>query len=612
METKRRKKNMSKVFHFNFAGMDRILFGLFMLVPFAGLAQEDGIQTAEAIQSKKVSHYYEVLVRDELSKYYDERTFLVDATAFLKKPKAETPSIINSNTVTALPGLPVLPDELRSGLPPSYKEGEAQSLSIKNINMEIFVDTSYNDKDMAFISKMVSMAANLNEFRGDKLKVRKGVFPFKKRTVADAKLDEIKAGAQSSPESTVKVVEADSNPFRPYVENLASLIPLLIICLFLLLIVWITIRAFLNKKMNTEDAYTSILQELNQLKASLPQGNTSTVSSGETGPGELGDLRSFFLNSFIGNTQLSTQTLKNWIQEDKAEGLADAALLVKAVDEKLMNILSSELDNSLAKELKIHIKSVENFTPEEALTVLKKFKSDFQNNSLSLIDQSENRDMFGFLKQLSEQQLLHLIKEESEGIIGIVLAQLKADKSSQLLQKMDKAKRTKILAAMGKIDNIPLKLYRELAEKLSAKALDVVKMRYVAADGVESVLEVLESLPLSVQDEYLKSLAETDIRLAEKIRTVFITFSEIAGLPDKFLSGVVRNLDQDTLVRTLVQAEEGLQNKIIGLLPERMQLMIQSGMESMSDITTDEVEAAQKKFLQEIRREIKQLGGIPA
>jgi flagellar motor switch protein FliG len=74
----------------------------------------------------------------------------------------------------------------------------------------------------------------------------------------------------------------------------------------------------------------------------------------------------------------------------------------------------------------------------------------------------------------------------------------------------------------------------------------------------------------------------------------------------------VRNLDQDTLVRTLVQAEEGLQNKIIGLLPERMQLMIQSGMESMSDITTDEVEAAQKKFLQEIRREIKQLGGIPA
>ena len=164
---------------------------------------------------------------------------------------------------------------------------------------------------------------------------------------------------------------------------------------------------------------------------------------------------------------------------------------------------------------------------------------------------------------------------------------------------------------MGKIENIPVKAYKNLANRISSKALEVVKMRYVISDGVGSVLEVLDNLPLNVQDDYLNSLAETDIHLAEKIRESFITWPEIVDLPDKFLSNIMRTMDQETLVLSMMAAEEELQTKVIQQMPERMQMMIKSGMESRVDATPDEIESAQKKVLQKIRHEIKAAGGRP-
>jgi flagellar motor switch protein FliG len=276
-----------------------------------------------------------------------------------------------------------------------------------------------------------------------------------------------------------------------------------------------------------------------------------------------------------------------------------------------LNIISSELDAKISSTLENEVKNMNDVTGEEALPVLSKFKTDFTKLSCGVVNENEYNDMFGFLKQLNEQQILHLIKEESEGITGMLLAQLDAPMASRILQNVDKAKSTKILAGMGKIEKIPIKSYKELADRISSKALEVVQMRYVASDGINSVLNVLDSLPLNVQEEYLNSLAETDIHLAEKIKSSFITLPEVVGLPDKFIRDIMRSLDQDTLVLALVGAEEDLKTKVIQLMPERMQMMIQSGLESQADASPEQVEGAQKKMLQKIRQEIKTAGGRP-
>ncbi|MBF0432372.1 MAG: hypothetical protein HQK83_13890 [Fibrobacteria bacterium] len=585
-----------------------ITAGLLFLCPLMSTAQEETLSLQESERKgsheKKISHYHEVLSKDVLSKYYDERTFLVDAQATLVNVNGKRSQILDDYSIKALPGLPILPDELRSDAPASNSEAGSYQpeFTIKNLAIEVLVDTSYNDKDLAFISKLISMAANLNEYRGDRLTIRKGVFPVKKNAGSNYGIDS--AQPLSEKEELKEVMP--SNPFQAYIDNLASLIPLMIICLFVLLIVWLITKAISGKKGKDSEAYTSILQEINQLKNNLSPEAPKEASAEEN---ELSDLKSYVLSSFIGNPKHSSQVIQNWIKEDNTKGLEASAGLIKTVDERLINVILPELSKELASRLVSSIKNAG--TIESPITLLKEFQTGFKNETTFMADDSIYKDMFGFLQQLNEQQILHLIKEESEGITGMVLAQLKPDVAGTILQKIDKSKRIKILAGMGKIENIPLGVYQKLADKLSAKAIEVIKMKYVAADGIESVLELLDNLPMNVQEEYLNSLAETDLHLAEKIKASFVTMAEIPDLPDKFLGSVVRTMDQDTIIKTLVNAEDNLKTKVLGLLPERMQLMIQSGLETMTDVPADETDASEKKFLQVIRQEIKAAGGRP-
>ena len=90
-----------------------------------------------------------------------------------------------------------------------------------------------------------------------------------------------------------------------------------------------------------------------------------------------------------------------------------------------------------------------------------------------------------------------------------------------------------------------------------------------------------------------------------------VAMPEVADLPEKFLSMVIRSVDQDTLVRALVTADDNLTAKILEIVPERMQLMIKSSLEASADITPEESEEAQKKLLTVIRTELKSSGGRP-
>ena len=190
-----------------------VLLGFILLGTSSAWCQEDDLGKAESArmvaQAKKAAHYYEVVVKDELTKYYDDRTFLVDARGLLKGAAAEG-SEERLDDIRALPGLPVLPDELRTDLPFA---GGKEEYTIKYIDMEILMDTSYNDRDIEFVQKLVNMAANMNELRGDRLKIRSGVFPVKKR--ADGGYVLAEKGGEGEEQEEAEEDEADRQTQGP-------------------------------------------------------------------------------------------------------------------------------------------------------------------------------------------------------------------------------------------------------------------------------------------------------------------------------------------------------------------------------------------------------------
>jgi flagellar motor switch protein FliG len=310
----------------------------------------------------------------------------------------------------------------------------------------------------------------------------------------------------------------------------------------------------------------------------------------------------------VGNPRHCGQIVKSWITREPDRGMRDAAALISSLDTRLLGVLSPELGKDISSKLEVHLAAGEPLPPEELLTIYKEFKREYGNLAGAGAEGDQYKDLFGFLRQMSEQQIMHILRDESLGIAGLVLAQLPGDMAGAILQKADPENRGKLLIAMGNIDHIPLNVYKEIADRLSLKALEVGNMRFVAADGVDSILELIDSLPLNLQFQYIHSISEMDLGLGEKLRNRYVTLPELVGLPDRFLSNVLQGLDQDTLVMALAHVDDAVKGKILTLLPERMQMMVSSGLEGSSDRAPKDSEAAQRRLLRKIRDEIRHSG----
>ena len=71
-------------------------------------------------------------------------------------------------------------------------------------------------------------------------------------------------------------------------------------------------------------------------------------------------------------------------------------------------------------------------------------------------------------------------------------------------------------------------------------------MKYVAADG-GTILNTIETMPLSEQDAYVASIAEQDLELAKKIK-VFIGFDDLPKVKVELIKSALDEIPSETLL----------------------------------------------------------------
>jgi hypothetical protein len=575
-------------------------------------------------QAGKLSQYYENVASRTLARYYEEATYLVKAKVEMEPPPeielggGDDASALPGEAPQQLPGLPFLPESMQPAPPaPAADAGKEKNPGgIQSVTLDILVDTGYSEKDVEFIRNLLTMTTRIDEQRGDRVSVHEGVFPRDNRSLVNYRKPVEPPPAPNAPQAAAKPDtsaskkedpkdKAEANPFSSYTNHLPSLIPLLLICLLILACVWMVSRAIVGSADRRQSANAPPAPP-----APAPEPAKAAAPHQESGKGqgEMGAFRPFLLNCFVGSPKHCGQIIKSWIQRDPDKGLRDSGAMIASLDVRLMGVIAPEIGRELSQKLEGYVNGGEAVPPEELLTVYKEFKREYQNLANGHMDEDQYKDLFGFLLQMNEQQIMHILRDESLGIVGLVLAQLPGEMAGAILQKTDPDNRAKLLIGMGNIDHIPLNVYKEIADRLSLKALEVGNMRYVAADGVDSILELIDNLPLGLQFQYIHSISEMDLGLGEKLRNRYVTLPELVGLPDKFLANVIQGLDQETLILALTHVDEAIRTKVISLLPERMQMMVSGGLEGAREKTPKDSEVAQRRILHRIRDEIRHSG----
>ena len=120
--------------------------------------------------------------------------------------------------------------------------------------------------------------------------------------------------------------------------------------------------------------------------------------------------------------------------------------------------------------------------------------------------------------------------------------------------------------------------------------------------GAKTIAEILNLIDTTAEKNILQSLEADDPDLAAEVKNMMFVFDDLVLLDDRSFQRLLKELETKDLSVALKAAGEEVKNKIFSNVSERVSVMIQEEMEFMGPTRLSDVEAAQSRIVEAVRR----------
>jgi flagellar motor switch protein FliG len=273
---------------------------------------------------------------------------------------------------------------------------------------------------------------------------------------------------------------------------------------------------------------------------------------------------------------------------------------------RLSDDILPELRDSVVKEfyqLQLASKYVESGGFDYARTLLEKSLSPEEAAAiLEGLEQSIQETPFHFLKQAATDNLLTFISEEHPQTISLILAHLHPKQSAEVLAGLTPKKQLEVVKRIAHMEQTTPEAIRMVEQGLESRFDGIVNQDLERAGGVENIAEILNLVDRTTEKGILENLEEEDPDMVEQIRRLMFVFEDVILVNDKGIQSVLKEVEHDELALALKTASEELQAKIFKNMSERASQLIKEDMEFMGPVRLSDVEGAQQRIVDIVRR----------
>ncbi len=227
---------------------------------------------------------------------------------------------------------------------------------------------------------------------------------------------------------------------------------------------------------------------------------------------------------------------------------------------------------------------------EKAMAVISKLTSSLQVRP------------FEFIRKTEPAQLLNFIQDEHPQTIALILSYLSAQQSAQVISALPPEKQADVAKRIAQMDRTSPDVIKEVERVLERKLASLVNQDYTIIGGVDAIVDILNSVDRGTEKHIVESLEMEEPELADEIRRKMFVFEDILLLDDRTVQRVLRDVDNNDLSIALKSANEEVKGLIFNNLSKRLATMIQEDMEFMGPVRMKDVEEAQQKIVNVIRK----------
>ena len=209
---------------------------------------------------------------------------------------------------------------------------------------------------------------------------------------------------------------------------------------------------------------------------------------------------------------------------------------------------------------------------------------------------------FEFVRKTDASQLLNFIQDEHPQTIALILSYLSSNQASAIISALSPEKQTDVAKRIAQMDRTSPDVIKEVEKVLEQKLASLVNQDYTIVGGVDSIVDILNTVDRGTEKHIMESLEIEDPELADEFRKKMFVFEDILSLDDRSIQRVLREVDNNELAVALKGSNEEVQNLIFSNLSKRLATMIREDMDFMGPVRMKDVEEAQQKIVNIIRK----------
>ena len=313
---------------------------------------------------------------------------------------------------------------------------------------------------------------------------------------------------------------------------------------------------------------------------------------------------------------------------EELKGIQKAAILLIALGPEKSSLIFKHLKEEEIEDLTLEIANTKSVTPQVKEKVINEFYevclaqqyiaeggigyakellekalgADKAMDVIGKLTASLQVKPFEFVKKTDASQLLNFIQDEHPQTIALILSYLSSGQAATILGALVPEKQAEVARRIATMDRTSPDVIKEVERVLESKLSSLVNQDYTIIGGVDAVVEILNTVDRGTEKHIMETLEVEEPELADEIRKKMFVFEDILLLDDRAIQRVLRDVDNNDLAIACKGSTEEVQNAIFSNMSKRLAEMIREDMEFMGPVRMKDVEEAQQKIVNIIRK----------
>ncbi|MBU2069593.1 MAG: flagellar motor switch protein FliG [Gammaproteobacteria bacterium] len=206
------------------------------------------------------------------------------------------------------------------------------------------------------------------------------------------------------------------------------------------------------------------------------------------------------------------------------------------------------------------------------------------------------------LKWMDSKQVANIIRNEHPQIQTIVLSYLEPEQSAEILSQFPEKVRLDLTMRIANLEEVQPAALQELNEIMEKQFAGQAGTQTAKMGGLKAAADILNYMDTNIEGQLMDSIREHDEEMAQQIQDLMFVFENLVDVDDRGIQTLLREIQQDVLMKALKGADENLKEKILKNMSKRAAELLTDDLEAMGPVRVSDVEAAQKEILSIARR----------